>query len=1646
MYLGIDIGSVAVKVVVISFVGDKIQVLETHYVRSHGQPFETTRDILKDVFSRFACPVPTKNPAPMSIGGASSFGIGASDERDGIEFIATTGTGGKKLAEIIRDGIVFVNEITAQVEGTSRFYPSVRTIIEIGGEDAKVIRIEPKPQISQKGGGGGGGGGKSRIIDFATNSICAAGTGSFLDQQASRLGIAIEQVGSEALRCSNPPTIAARCSVFAKSDMIHLQQVGTPVSDVIAGLCFAMARNFKSNIAKGVSIISPVAFQGGVAANKGMVRAFKEILQINDDDIVIPEYFAFMGAIGSVLSVRDSGAPRRIRGVSLIPSRAVEELENYLATRKLDIKTLSPLKDDDYSIQIEPFPTKSGQTAVKIDAYVGVDVGSISTNVVVVDNDNNVLARRYLMTAGKPLQAVCQGLYEVGQEIGDRVRVRAAGSTGSGRHLTGEFFGADVVKNEITSHSRGAVAVDPSVDTIFEIGGQDSKYISLKDGVVVDFTMNKVCAAGTGSFLEEQAEKLSIKIDKEFSERAFCSSGPCSLGERCTVFMESQLNYYKQSGVKKNDLIAGLAFSIVENYLNRVVEKRKIGNRIFFQGGVGFNRAVKNAFELVLGKKVIVPPHHDIIGAIGVAILAKDTFVAPSAPLSARKMEQIAKSTESSTLFKGFDLRLIKHTADSFECTDCPNKCEIHRVKFTKVQEFKSSNVQRIIPNRTSLYEATAPASPKRSEAGESRPSGIEPSPCVPEGLRDSGQGSSKKTASENSGTIELSYGSRCGKYDTNDAKEKHPDENEKLPNLFVERQKMLLQSTGQPRKAGSTGQPTIGIPSISVFYDLYPLWGTFFSSLGLSVVLSGDTNRTIVKKGVENIAGEPCFPIKSANGHIIKLLEGGGEKALDYIFVPFVVTMPSMSKRFERSYNCPYIQALSDTSKSAIDYERYPVKMLSPVFYMDRGKEEIANVLKRVGKEVLGSSYGARQRTKMAIEQGLLAQERFDKYHRTRGNEIISSLSKGQRAVALLTRSYNSYDTGLNLNLVEKLRTLGMLVLPIDFLPLSEIAEEVGMDYGWMYWRAGQKMLSAARYIARAGQELFAVYLTNFNCGPDSYIAKFLDKELTCFGKPYLTLEIDEHSADVGLQTRLEAFIDTINNYRSKSQKVGMTEAGSLGSRPAGRRPAGRTSPRRAGGSPFGAALSASPSRDGGYQGDLLTVARTGGAVLATDGRRPASPPLARLALRGGGGQAMAPQTISIGKVSEESSNGRRTIYIPYMDDHGYIVAGSLRAAGLKAVALELSDERSLEIGRKHTSGRECFPSIITTGDIVKKTAASDFNPGESAFLMPSAKGPCRFGQYNKLHRMVLDEIGLKEVPLVTFDQTEGFHNDLAVFSSTRFKKNLWRGLVLIDLLQKLTRETRPYERQEGETSRVYQDALQDVVFLVERGDRDGGEWDKLISKVMSRFDEIKKDQTGTKPRIGVIGEIYVRSNPFTNDCVVQKLEALGAEVHLPPFEEWLDYIDYIREEDYLLKQQYLSYLKQKITLVFQESEANRIRRHFDGKIRNFSRESPTKEVVKYGARYLRPDLRGEAVLSMGRAVEYAHFGFDGLLNIIPFGCMPGTIVSALLKRFKQDFHIPVLTITVDGIKNPGEEMRLEAFVAQARELLSSPKADRRH
>ncbi len=1381
LFLGIDIGSVAIKTAILNKGG---QILSETYTRIKGDPQSALLDEINVLVSRF------------SESTITSAGI--------------TGSGGKQVSGTI--GAVFVNEILAQASFAGRFYPGARTLIELGGEDAKLISL-----VRDAGGKG------VKIEDFSMNTACAAGTGSFLDQQATRLHLTIEEFSELALRSKTPPRVAGRCSVFAKSDMIHLQQIATPDFDIVSGLCFAMARNFKATVGKGKKFYSPILFLGGVAANLGMRRAFREVLKLSEQEMTVPEHFKTSGAIGAALLIMQQPSEAAFRGTAALADLLASE--NKRASEGMSRLTMPG------GVMPNPDQDEIAGNGGLVDAYLGVDVGSVSTNVVVIDGKMRVLSKRYLPTAGRPIEAVKQGLAEVGAEIGSRVKILGAGTTGSGRYLTGDMIGADVVRNEITAQATAAAVIDHTVDTIFEIGGQDSKYISLRDGAVVDFEMNKACAAGTGSFLEEQAERLGIRIKQEFEGKAFCAESPCRFGERCTVFMESDLVHSLNTGSGVEELTAGLAYSIAYNYLNKVVAGKRVGERIFFQGGVAANRAVVAAFEKITGKRITVPPHHEVTGAIGAAILAMQGSTGASG-------------------FKGFDLSKREYTISTFECAECANRCDIRRVVF----------------------------------AGE-KP---------------------------------LFYGSRCEKYDV----KKKNSQADALPDLFAERERLLESTVVLPEF--DEHAPIIGIPRMLYVNDFLPFWQTFFSNLGFRVVLSERTNRGLINRSLEATVAETCFPAKVGLGHVLDLLD----KKVDFLFLPSFIRFPVVHEQSKNAQACPYAQAFPYIAKASIKFGE--VKTLEPVLFL-HDERQFAKSMRSVGK-ALGRGRAAVARAQRVASE---AQKNYQRIVEQRGSVVLSQIKPGEKALVLIGRNYNTCDTGLNLNLPSKIRDLGVQAIPMDFLPLHEVDLSGQED---MYWRSGQKIMAAAR-ILRKHPNLFPVYITNFGCGPDSFITHFFRKEMA--GKAFLQLEVDEHSADAGAITRIEAFMDSLHNVK------------------AGRRV------------------------------DAFVV--------------PA-------------------------KSNGNSSLQAKKVYLPPMTDHAHALAAAFRACGVEAEVLPESDDETVRIGREHSSGRECYPLALTTGDMIKATRRPGFDPDRSAFFMPTGKGPCRFGQYHRYHRQVLDKLGLERVEILAPMQDESLHGDVRALDKN-FVLMSWRGVFAVDMLQKALWETRPHEKQKGQTDRVYQSALERLTIAIEKRE----DLLPLLKAAYKDFSSIEIAKR-SRPVIGVVGEIYIRSNRFSNEDVVRQIEKLGGEAWVAPISEWLLYINTTAMVSAKMNSSWKDMLKAYVTGRVQHKDEQRFLSGFNGSLRSLH-EPSIEQTLHTALPYIHHSFEGEAVLSVGKAIDYINRGVSGIVNVMPFTCMPGTIATAVLKRVREDHqNIPLLNIAYEGQGDSQTLTRLEAFMHQAK------------
>ena len=1060
-YLGIDIGTSAVKLAAV----DEDGALASIVRRAHqGSPIECVRDMLDEwmgeppaerdgrnapsdaVFSNVAAGNGGHAPS-----GAASGGLGACGG------FVITGSGADQVRD--RAGEVpALEDVPALVRGVRLLAPEAASAVQMGAQSALYVT-------------GLAGGGAPR---FAMNESCAAGTGSFFEDQMERLGLPLEDYSRLVAEAASVPRLSGRCSVFAKTDIIHRQQEGVPVADILQGLCHATVKAFKAIIVRGLPVERPVALAGGTLLNAGVVRAVRDVFDLKEGELLCDPALACAQAVGAADEAREracrasgaAGAAGRIedsRVSGAAPSLAL--LRSALAdARKGDadgLARLDPLPKEDcaphrgFSLAPSPWnlegtPAREGAETPShsrpfapangpVPCALGIDVGSTSTNLVLLTIEGELVDAQYLRTRGNPKKAVREGLAVLRRRAGDHARVVAVGVTGSGRSLIGRMVGADAVRDEITAQARAAVAADAQADTVFEIGGQDSKYIGLARGQVADFQMNKVCAAGTGSFVEEQAGRLGIAL-ADYGPFALSSAAPVDLGERCTVFVETALHAALAQGATKADVAAGLAYSVVRNYLHKVVGAKPVGKRIVLQGGVAYNPAIVAAFRACAGDALTVSPWFAVSGAVGAAFLALEA-------------QGVGANVEAA---RADGLR-----AGGMTVADA-------------------------------AFGAGAPAADGASSAG------------FPGHL-----------------PISAFKG-----WDLSGASHERPaiDPAQIAANraFFRKTDELYLEGYDPAR---DPSRKTVGVPRCLMMHKLFPMANAFFKALGFNVVLTDASDEETVRLAQLSAQGETCYPVKLVHGHMAQL----AEMDVDYVFMPSVHTIRHAKSSAPHNYACPYMQSIPAIVARELRYEERGITLLNPLLNMDFGQGAMAEAMLDVGAR-LGRSP---QETARAMLAGGFAVSEFTRKTEALGDELLAGLAPGERVMVVITRNYGIVDPALNMGIPDLLLDRGQKVVTVSHLHAHDLGLDA--DYASMYWPFGQHILSGAKLVRR-DPRLFAVYLTNHGCGPDTMVSRLFAREMG--DKPYLQIEVDEHYSKVGVETRIEAFLNAIERYEAPDER----------------------------------------------------------------------------------------------------------------------------------------------------------------------------------------------------------------------------------------------------------------------------------------------------------------------------------------------------------------------------------------------------------------------------------------------------------------------------------------------------------------------------
>jgi predicted CoA-substrate-specific enzyme activase len=1283
-----------------------------------------------------------------------------------------------------------------------------------------------------------------RITNVLSHNKCAAGSGEFFMQQIGRMGLDIDEA-IERSAAGNVVPLASRCSVHCKSDITHkLNRWEASPEDILHTLHDSMANKVTSLLERSQRQLQRVLLIGGVSRNAAMLSALRE--KLASTEIVVRPESPWLEAWGSALLVRDEprhGSPT----ISVPPSLGSLPALNRYADR----------------VQVLPAPPRQAPGVGPM--VLGVDAGSTTTKAVLLDpGHGGMVASYYARTSGDPVAATRQCLRALARRVGNR-RVALMATTGSARELVGAYLGTAHVYNEISAHAAGATHYDVDTDTIFEIGGQDSKYIRLHNGVPIEYAMNDACSAGTGSFLEESAQgDLGISV-AEIAEIALAADAPVHLKANCAAFINSDIRLAQQQGRSRGNIVAGLVYAIAANYLAKVKGPRSVGAKVFLQGGVALNRAVGHAIAHGVGRQVVIPPDPELLGALGVALLAQ-------------RRSGGATATDADLLsLAAPDMASVGR----FTCRACAMYCGIDR--------FEVAGRRFPFGGRCSLFEHA-------------------------------GRRKARTTAA---------------------------------PDLVEQRREQLF---GGRRDEAAPDAPRMGIPRALTTHSLYPLYSTFFSRLGIEVVLSG-----VHPQGDLKSYSGFCYPAQFAHGAVLDLAQRG----VDQVFLPHVSRMPR-DRRCRDSYLCPITQAGPYFLARAFP----EIHFHSPLLDFSRGYEASEAMVELA----VGQLGYPRPLARNAWASAVRAQTDAEQALRELGQRALErAAAGGEPAILLIGHSYNAFAPEASLSVGKKLASMGVLAIPGDCL------DPVGP--GRTSWHFSNQVLNAAA-LARRHRNLFPLCVSNFSCTIDAFTHSMLASEMGT--KPYLILEIDAHTADAGVQTRLEAFLDIIGNYRQTESRRG---------------------------------------RDRDFRPARLAA---GGRVVRSNGEQVAV------------------------------SDPRVKLYFPnFSRYHAQALTVAVRCLGLHAGAVLPLQRRQLDEGLRYTSGRECLPLPVCIGQML--TVHENRSPGEIAgFYMLRGGAPCVADAYRGYLERFIAERQLEDLFLLIPTEKNGHCG----FGARALAEHVTPAILLADILVEIDEVVRVVGA-EGSTAGLQQ------------------HWERLVASVRS-LDQLQAElpafvdrlaalprtrEPRTCPRVVVTGDFFTRFSPFFMEGVRDLYARRGIILKPVDLSDLFQYTTYhgvagtaggwgmkpgglalARACTRMFQPDGREYLRRWLIYQAQRKAEERYRRLFRKTGLLLSEPNEIASLFEKASEVVSPTIFGEVIPTVGRGLQAEHEGYDGVILIGPFNCLPFRISEAILQPVSIQRGMPILAYESDGYAVPPSFLRqVEVHIQQVLERAAARPATRR-
>ncbi|MCX7677825.1 MAG: acyl-CoA dehydratase activase [Spirochaetes bacterium] len=1328
----------------------------------------------------------------------------------------------------------------------------VDAVVSLGGEDLVVYTVDENKKI---------------VNNFSGNK-CASGTGEFFKQQLARMDMTLSDVNTIPNNCKILK-LSSRCSVFMKSDCTHRLNKGEATKgDIVLSLSDVMATKVIDFLKRARIRSGSVLLTGGVTLNKHLLTFLRE--RLPEIEFLVPEQAPYFEAYGAALLAKQHG--------SILPS-----LDNLFKPAKVQFARFRNLKSAEGRVTY--VESKRGKIRNLGEYVLGVDGGSTTTKACLIDIETQeIVAAHYGRTHGDPVRALKSCLVEIRKQIkeaiGDgKINITLAATTGSSREILGVFLETPAVYNEIIAHAVGTTFFKPDVDTIFEIGGQDAKYVYLQNMVPIDYAMNEACSAGTGSFLEESAQgDLNIPRADMIGDIAIQANEPLKFGEHCSAFINSDIRKAINQGASREDITAGIVTSIVANYLNRVVGNRTIGSRIVLQGGVAKNKAVPLAFSLLLDKDILVPPDPELMGCFGVGLLVKQKY---EEGIIEKKWYDLDKIIETEIAYER-----------EFKCRSCENFCPI-----------------RVLAVNGNKYM----------------------------------------------------FGGRCNKY-ANIRKKCQIDES-KIPNFIEERNRLLFEECApDPSRFQKKRNVVVGIPRAFSVYTLWPFYSWFFHTLGVEVALS----KNISHEGTARVESAYCFPAEIAHGAVQDCFDQG----VDYIFVPHFRDMESFEENMPGNF-CPITQSFPYYIKKAFP-EISEEKLLCPVVSFRYGMNAAAKHFLEVGKK-LGFS---EKETLHAFEIAFKKQKEFEERARALGERALAWARQSENPViAILGRPYNAFTLDANMGIPRKFTSRGFAVIPFDILPVSD--EQI---YPNMYWYYGQLDMKACSRL-RSEPNIFVTFISNFSCAPDSFMLHYLKWMMGT--KPFLILEFDSHTADAGVDTRVEAFLDIIEGYRTK-YKGGLKDR---------------------------------------YDNGLRFVADGKNEMYIMDAHHNR-----RIEIKGNPKVKLL--LSNMGRLSTE-------ILAAALRSYG-VYAEAMPVPDVYTLQLARNYVSGKECLPSHLvlgSALQYFLSGKYRKDEIY------------LLFVPTTKGPCRTGQYFVFFENLFKDLRLENVVVFTLDSENSYNELGPNFSKKAWwaivagdymkdietalrtcAENPQGALAIYDeLWQKLISVA---EKDICKIIPVLNDIAREISKIPLKKTIDQCPKVLIVGEIYVRRDDFAVDELIQHfSKRGIIGKVSGVSEWVYYCDFVREYELKKRLIQKP----W---------HSRIFSKEFKNLISFKIEMMYKHRVEHLIKRalaksgllietpHNMKKIMEISKENFTSH-----------ELHSEIVISSGVAAAAMNDGYSGIVNISPFACLIGRVIEGLYTPWARERKYPVMSIEIDGnLFPPAVVSRLEIFMLNVLRFRENP------